>query len=439
MTMLYARYAFMLRDERLKARVERHLRALAVACLPHGEALYFGRSENTIFGYACAIDAFSRFEILCREPPAWVLQTKRQLVRYLLSTFDPERVHCQPMDFEEAGVPRSDSYIHDSVYTAYTAMLLLDLPLISVGSVKGGEQKDSPNPKQKNWHNDVGGLPQAGLLTAAGDRTALGLATNGQARFRDSGVPDARYAGLVPHAFASDGRAVLPGVPIAYREVGMVPFLPMVRYKGRWFAPLTWQTQTPTAEDPALVEVHGRGEWYPAPTPMPGRVTKKKDVIKGGATVPAADSKGDRRPLSQEIKHIMQRDERVRRVAAHGHRIAKRGMQMIWLDYLYERVAKRVVDLPVTAHRKVEYRRREDVLAVETIIEMGNRQVAVRPSSYIVADEFMGSVYYECSPSIKGRAFEVIGHRGEGRWYIPNACEHSRVKSSISFDPTNRL
>jgi hypothetical protein len=409
MSMILGRFARRSTDARIADEAERHLHALARLCMPNGEALYYGRSENTIFGYANALDAFAHPRTDDGDVPGWRAETKERLVEYLLTRFDPERGNCQPRDFSPDET-RPDSYIYDVVYGSYAAMLLLGLPEMS--------------PESRNEHRSTetglqyAHLPDSGFVTVTNGRTALGLTVSGQIRLRESG-PDLRYAGMVPHSYVHETESVHPGVPLAADELPGVPFLPVIREAEKRYAPVRWESTV--LERDSRLTIRGDGKYYEFSSPP----------------TEASDSGGNE-SLVRRLKELVKRNETARRVGWQGVQATRRALEATRLDLVYENYETRPVELRARTRRSLHYLPSSGAVIVQTgSVTPG--KTTVRPTSAVVSKSYDHTLEAEYSGDVERRKTEVRTHKGEGYCYVPEADSRTSVWSVLVLDPQGEI
>jgi hypothetical protein len=414
-SMLYGRLADRLSNPELTRRNETHLRAVSGLCLPDGELLYFGRSQNTIFGYASAIDALTTGERDDRPTPEWRVDAKRRVTRFLLSEFDAERLACQPDGLSDG--QRMDGYVYDAVYAAYAAMVLLGLPPTDPQSESGATPAERGAAADGRSYSN---FPEAGILAARGRRSGLGTATTGQIRPRRIG-PDPRYAGMIPHTFTFAGDAVVPGVPVDSDDSDAVPFLPVVRWDGDRYAPIRWDaTVEPSAE---AVTVRGTG-CYLSVGPSESRADGSD-----GESGETGDSDSPKTGGSGPLKNV----------TGWFSGPADRLLRASKLDLVYRHLNSRPARLPVRTRRTIHYLSDIDVLVVQTGT-VPAENVSIRPSSVVVADTFEEalSVTYSGTPDVENRA--VRTHKGEAQWFVAvDRPISSPAWSVVVLDPADAV
>jgi len=200
-------------------------KALYKACLPNGESLYFGRSENTIFGYACVLGATSELVNLGYSRP-WLTDLANRTAQYITSRFNPSEPAALPK-YDSIQGEAIDDYVYNSVYAAYAAMVLLSCTV---------PDRDGINDLTNKYLDDIG------ISVWTGSSSAVGIATSGQYK-HTQGRPDPRYAGMIPHTFTFEGDPVLPGMPLSAWESTSLPFLPTVYLDNSYYIPMTWNIQ----------------------------------------------------------------------------------------------------------------------------------------------------------------------------------------------------
>lgn len=228
-------------------RADRALQTLNQVTRPDGEFAYFGRSENTLFGYASALDAVIRRRRDSQSPPAWLEDLEARLLYFVGEHFDPTEVNVQPTT--EPTYNPIDGYVKRGVYGAYAAMLFTGLPDREFPamppreqSMPRGETVSQPEETIPFDHRSNGDI----MVT---------IATTGQVKVTQGG-PDPRYAGGVPVAMTAAGDRIVAGVPSDYRDQPTLPYLPRVDTESRSFAPVTWNPYDGTEDFVGEAQFH---------------------------------------------------------------------------------------------------------------------------------------------------------------------------------------
>jgi len=354
-------------------------RVLATATLPSGEALYYGRSENTLFGYATAIDGTFRLQF----NKSWMAELRYQLASFLFSNFDPKLANCQPGGRSACSV---DDYIWDGVYSAYAAMVLLGLPQRTTAV------PDVPHPGSAET------LETAGLTTVVGRNCALGFAGTGQIVFTE-GFPDPRYAGLTPLSFVVDGTPICPGVPGDFIANGIPPYLPVVTHGTDRYVPVVWSSQQ--SKDRETFTVTGDGFYNEINT----------------QSNPEKDSSSDRQQSKMEgiVRSI--------------GRKAK-------IPLYIERRRKRPAKIPAAVRRAIHFISDLRVLIVQTGTAIGS-EWEVTPTSCVVTPEYEEAATIEFDDAKISTVTETV-HTPQGcaRWIQPDcSSDTERHWSTVVIDP----
>lgn len=407
LTMLYARLAERLDADRLYHVALRGLSQLDQLSLPTGECLFYGRSENTLFGYANVLDAITHVHSATPESPPWVDSMYRRTASYLTDSFDPTIGHSQPDAYADSVEPL-DSYLHDGVYAAYASMILLGLPEIG---------PSDPEPANgESEHRSTHICSESGLTTVSTGRSSIGTTLTGQPHLRQ-GTLDPRYAGLIPHAYTYESETVYPGVPQTISEQGQYPFLPSIKTNRGRFSPMTWRTRARTT-DTGLSAV-GTGYHYPAPEPT-----------KSNATTEEADSPSailqflDRHP---ELKRLLRRID--------ANTVYNRSQ----FKELVERYVKTPRTTDIDARRGFHVRGDADVLVLQTVLATPGRST-IRPSSYVVKPAFRDAVSRCCSEETASHEAAVETHKGTAQWVTYDSVSVTDLYwSSLVFDPSSRV
>lgn len=290
----------------------RGARALYEACLPGGESLYFGRSENTIFGYACVIGAISVLTELGHSDE-WLAELADNTGKYVKSHFDSAEPTALPRYGSVKG-ESIDEYVSDIVYPAYASMILTNCTL----------------PERLSVNTSNGSLDQMGLAVLSSPDSSVAVATQGQHKSTD-GRPDPRYAGMVPHAYTYQDKPVIPGIPRCVWQSNSLPFLPTVLAGGAQYAPLTWNSVTKEADT-----VRGSGNFFALPP------STDKDSYTDRNRIPGWIKKPARALCIQQIR---------------------------------KRWGKRPEDITGTAERALHYLPAESLLVIQTLIDPGEGTV----------------------------------------------------------------
>jgi hypothetical protein len=217
-------------DVDIGRRANRALKTLARLTRPDGEFGYFGRSENTLFGYACALDAVIRRRRDYRSPPAWLADLEARLLWFVGEQFDPTKLNVQPTT--EPAYDPIDGYVKRGVYGAYAAMLFTGLP----------DREFPARPPREQVVPERGTMSLGATLPfdhcLEGD-IDLTISTAGQMKVTHDGA-DPRYAGGIPVAMTAAGDRIVAGVPSDYRDRPTLPYLPRIDTDSGSFAPVTW-------------------------------------------------------------------------------------------------------------------------------------------------------------------------------------------------------
>ena len=99
-------------QEAVKASIDRCLPAHLRMIAPDGEALYYGRSDNTLFGYGNLL--YMLYNI---TPSSKLIDVRESCERYINENFSQNGILATCLPYSGY----KDSYIHDSVYIAYFA------------------------------------------------------------------------------------------------------------------------------------------------------------------------------------------------------------------------------------------------------------------------------------------------------------------------------
>jgi len=367
-TMCYGRFsrAGMLRCE---PSLRRGLAVLANASMQSGETLYYGRSENTLFGYASILDAIDSLARLDSELPHSVECLRNNVWSYVRSCFDPDIGTCLPTAGRNGG-DSIDGYVNNAVYGAYAAMLLSGIKYSGVRC---------PNKKSRNRTSSAPSGPP-GVLSVSGANTELATAAQGEIKYT-RGLPDPRYAGLTPLSFNYDGQPVCGGMPVDFDEVPSAPFQPV--FTGKYHcSPVTWNSSV--VETSEYVLLSGNASYFP-------------------------------------YKHAKGSDESSPREQKSGiYRLLKTGARLCAertrAILLYHWLKKRAVGLPTQTVRSLVYLPTYDCLIIATTIRPNRSEVTIHPTSYVVSPERLPVVSHRASFNLAATEHKTETHRGDAVW-----------------------
>lgn len=221
---MLARFLSEAPDAEVREALRRGVVALAQLCAPDGESLYFGRSCNSLYGYAAALYALrSALEqgVVGGEEAAPVAAAASRVARFLgdlVRADGTSRTYPTPFERERLGW---DDYVDRLDYAAFAAFLLVQTP-------------DGP-PVQHlvaplRWNAEEAGL----WVERDGDRFAA-FSTRGQFHPGSYLFSDARYTGLQVLAWKHEGRTLVPPPPHEMSDPTQprwVGFLPVVEAAG---------------------------------------------------------------------------------------------------------------------------------------------------------------------------------------------------------------
>ena len=242
----------------------RGVTVLAQLCAPDGQALYFGRSCNSIYGYASALYATASalgHGTVPTADRALVAQAQARMVDFLLRMRQPDgslRPYPTEFDAERLGW---DDYVERLDYNAFTAFLLLQIP-------------------SQPFHAEAPHRPatftarQAGLIVRERDGVFAAFSTRGQLNAGSYMFTDARYAGIQPLLLQYDGRTIIPPPPHdagSPTDPSWVGFMPVVSIGGEVWAVRTYN-DVRTA-DGEILAVVGRG------TPVTMRTGLRRRIL----------------------------------------------------------------------------------------------------------------------------------------------------------------
>jgi hypothetical protein len=207
------------------------LNALGRLIAPNGEAFYYGRSNNSLFGYASAVYAYElAIDMLQTSEPETVQRYRAwvdKLFEYIVSHQLPSGAFPITLGMSRGLSDGWDDYMSHSVYNAYASAVLLMCPHRRVTSEED-EAARIPNTIS---------LESAGFRCFMDDDFFCALHLTGQ-RLQP------RYAGMVPLILQSGGKSIFPKAPVRSPECQPLTsgFLPLVESKQGVFSAFRWTT-----------------------------------------------------------------------------------------------------------------------------------------------------------------------------------------------------
>jgi hypothetical protein len=368
-----------------EAYADRSLRGLAAATLPTGELCYFGRSEGSLFGYAAAIAAVNAAAVRRTEPLSPRYQTlRRRLCRYVYAEFDLEKPRCRP---NPDSTP-IDSYVFDTVYTSFAAMLLTEKP-----------GPDTPDDEPESSHQSVverQPLASIGLSIYESGGTAVASSTRGQMKYT-SGTADPRYSGGVPLAFSHDGTSVIPGYCRSMLEADGLPFLPTAVVRGDAYAPISWAVERDNS---------------------PGN---RADIVLDGAFHAVPDVSLDTLDDCDDAE------------SGSWRQLGR----FAFLHLVRDRLRKQQQKIDVAVTRSVAYNAEHELLCLLTTVENHQSNVLeLLPASYTYSSSFPDVASHWHSHQSDEETVHVEGHLMSGVCVRFDAVEiEERFHSAVLYDP----
>lgn len=192
MLLIYYQYT---KDEAVLRAVEKGLDALANFIAPDGEALYFGRSNNSLFGYATAIYAYEKAsEILEKKKKLYKSCASRLFSHILKRQNEKGYITIEPNDNKFGW----EKYLHHTVYNSYGAAFLLLLKDVKESLCSEAIE------------DNVSYAKDAGLVSISYPNMFMTLSTKGQFVLnRSVWFSDLRYSGMNIFAWKYRGKDLM--------------------------------------------------------------------------------------------------------------------------------------------------------------------------------------------------------------------------------------
>ena len=280
----------------LLAAIIKGLEVLGEFIAPEGEAFYYGRSNNTIFGYASAIFAYEKAATFIKCKDITKAQRFRGYAERLLQFLqrwqhDDGHISVVTNDYEENKVGW-DVYVYNVVYNAYTAgmlMLLCQTEEELTESQARKVEKDQVETKTVGgdaYSRQIFHAPDAGLLKVETSNFFLALSTKGQSITKGSiFFNDLRYHGMSILTLKSNDETLIPPPPLMWNlehrnDLDLVDprycgFQPFFEYKGQLAAVRVYDDVVFTEQDKAVaIFASGQPTIYQKPHPLRSIISK---------------------------------------------------------------------------------------------------------------------------------------------------------------------
>ena len=240
------------------AALARGVSALARLCAPNGEALFFGRGCNSVYGYASALYAAHHaldLGVVSGTDREVVADAAGRMAAFLWRMRQPDgRVAAYPTPFDAERLGW-DNYVHRLDYNAFAAFLLLQLPATEPPTgVPVGAHASVPNRRPSF---DAG---PDGLLARERDGIFAAFSTRGQLNTGSYLFVDGRYAGMQPLTLQCGGRTIVPPPPHdaeSSTDPSWIGFMPVVSLGDETWAVRTYEDVRVT--DTRALSIVGRG------------------------------------------------------------------------------------------------------------------------------------------------------------------------------------
>jgi hypothetical protein len=222
---MLAMYLTDLPDAAAAAALRRAVVALAHLCAPDGETLYFGRSCNSVYGYAAALYALRwalQFPLLYGEERELVGHAAVRVREFLGRLVGSGHTYPSPFERERLGW---DDYVDRVDYAAFAAFLLTQTP---------PGQEATPPSGSVRWE-----ATDAGIRVEGKGKEFAAFATKGQFHPGSYLFVDARSSGLQVLTWKHGGHTVVPPPPHDMTDPTdprWVGFMPVVEASGRSWA-----------------------------------------------------------------------------------------------------------------------------------------------------------------------------------------------------------
>ena len=184
------------------------LEALVKLIAPDGEAFYYGRTNNALYGYACGILALRVAANLMLEK-----QTAPGFAKYerLLFEFcshhmaEDGHLYIVPNDLENVRCG-FDAYMYVTVYNAFAMSMFLLCALMQDSDVYSENSKEPHDQMPKLDH-----LEQSGFLVQKSRKLSVSFNLKGH-NYQSGYLLDPRFTGLTPLFLKFKGYDILPSI-----------------------------------------------------------------------------------------------------------------------------------------------------------------------------------------------------------------------------------
>ncbi|MEK6792108.1 MAG: hypothetical protein AABY45_10470 [Deltaproteobacteria bacterium] len=205
-TLITLLYGIISGEQRILDRALAGLECLVNLTANDGEAFYYGRTNNALYGYACAVLALRAAANLLGDAPSArrFKRFERSLYRFATSLSAKDgHLYIAPNPFEgdRCGF---DNYMYVTVYNAFMMTMLLLSAVI----------KDAPLPEEQRA-GEMHYMKNSGFLIRK--RASLSTAFNlkGHNHYEQYSL-DPRFTALTPLFLKFNGNDILPSIPFTY-------------------------------------------------------------------------------------------------------------------------------------------------------------------------------------------------------------------------------
>jgi len=231
---------------------------------PDGEALYYGRTNNGLFGYISAIYAYQKAVdlqiVTSKERLLYYQSCAAKILRFIQNWQQKDgHINIAPNHLEKMRCGW-DKYMYTTVYNAYAASFLM---MLGDRNISESFQNKEENRKFLITHAE-----HAGLLSINTNNNFIAFSTKGQSpKGYDYFFDDMRYWGMNILSFKYRGVDVIPPPPLDLnpKEHALDPmrcgFVPVIRCNQHFYTVISYKNITKVVEKEKVICLFGEGSF----------------------------------------------------------------------------------------------------------------------------------------------------------------------------------
>lgn len=205
-TLLVLLFAIISKEKHVLDKALYALEAMAKLVASDGEAFYYGRTNNALYGYACGISAFSIASNYFKNNSLAQRFKECEKSLFIFCTrhiAEDGHIHIVPNRFEDERCG-FDSYMYVTVYNAFTMPLFLLSAII----------EDTVCATEYSGLSEVHHLKESGFIIKKGSKMSTAFNLKGHNHYQLY-LLDPRFTGGTPLFIKFNGHDILPNIPLS--------------------------------------------------------------------------------------------------------------------------------------------------------------------------------------------------------------------------------